>query len=186
MRLATLLTVGLLLIAATAVAEKTPYNYPIVDHPLDRQGGDTVASATPITVLPFSGSGSTIGYGNDYDAVCPYNLPGAPDVVYSLVPCLNGVLEITLCAASAYDTKLYVLDSGLNVIACNDDFCPGYVSELTYASGSPVAVTAGSLYYIVVDGWSPSDMGYYTIDITGMDCTTAVEETSFGTVKSLY
>lgn len=180
MKLASLLTVGLLLIAATAVAEKAPYDYPAFTGSLDRQGGDTVADAVAIPTIPFSGSGTTVGYTNDYDAVCPYTGSTSPDVVYSIVPCLDGALDITLCAGSDYDTKLYVTDSALTIIACNDDLCPGWVSELT-----GVAVTAGALYYVFVDGYG-GDSGNYTIDITGMDCTTAAEETSFGTVKALY
>ena len=185
MKLAILLTVGLLLIAVTAVAEKAPYEYPAFNGSLDRQGGDTIATAVLIPTIPFSGSGTTVGYTNNYDAVCPYTGSLSPDVVYSIVPCLTGALDITLCAGSNYDTKLYVMDSAQNVIACNDDLCPGYVSELTAANGTAVSVTAGALYYIVVDGYSGAS-GNYTIDITGMDCTTAAEESSFGTVKALY
>lgn len=185
MRLATLLLVGLMLLATSAVAEKAPYEYPTFTGNLDRQGGDTVATATAISVLPFTGAGTTVGYVNDYDAVCPYPNSTSPDVVYSLVPCQTGSLDITLCAASDYDTKLYVVDAALNILACNDDFCPGYVSELMAANGTAVAVTAGVQYYVIVDGYG-GDSGNYTIDITGMDCTTPVEEGSFSTVKSLF
>ena len=185
MRLATLLVVGLLLIASSALAEKAPYEYPAFDQPISRQGGDTFATATPITVLPFSGAGTTLGYTHDYDAVCPYTGSLAPDVVYSVVPCMDGALDITLCAGSDYDTKLYVYDAAYTEIACNDDECPGYVSELTSALGTAVSVTAGATYYIIIDGWSGAS-GNYTIDITGMDCTTPVEDSSFSTVKSLF
>jgi hypothetical protein len=185
MRLATLIVVGLLLLASSALAEKTPYEYPAFDRAFDRQGGDTFATATPITVLPFSGAGTTVGYVNNYDAVCPYTGSTSPDVVYSLIPCLSGSLDITLCAGSNYDTKLYVTDSVGTILFCNDDLCPGYVSELTAANGTAVAVTAGVLYYIVVDGYSGAS-GNYTIDITGMDCTVATEENTFSTVKSLF
>ncbi len=185
MRLATLIIVGLLLIATSALAEKAPYDYGTDNGLVERQGGDTVATATAITVLPFSGAGTTVGYTNNYDAVCPYTGSTSPDVVYSLVPCMDGALDITLCAGSLYDTKLYVLDAALTVIACNDDLCPGYVSELTAANGEAVPVTAGATYYIVVDGYFGAS-GSYTIDVTGMDCTTAVEQNSFSTVKSLF
>jgi hypothetical protein len=139
-----------------------------------------------IDVLPFSGAGTTVGYTNNYDAVCPYTGSTSPDVVYSVVPCLDGALDITLCAGSTYDTKLYVYDAGLNEIACSDDFCPGYVSELMAANGTAVAVTAGATYYIIVDGYFGAS-GNYTIDITGMECIiVATEESSFSTVESLF
>jgi hypothetical protein len=184
MRLATLLVIGLLLLASSALAEKAPYNYGTYNGLVERQGGDTVATATPITALPFSGAGTTVGYANNYDAVCPYTNSTSPDVVYSFTPGVTCLLDITLCAGSLYDTKLYVLDAGLSVVACNDDFCPGYVSELVTANGTAVPVTAGALYYIVVDGYGGAS-GTYTIDITG-DCFTPTEESSFSTVKSLF
>ncbi len=48
-------------------------------------------------------------------------------------------MNIDLCGSS-YDTKLYVYDAAMNVIACNDDFyfgppCGTYVSKLE--SGAP-------------------------------------------------
>ena len=184
MRLATLIIVGLLLVATSALAEKAPYDYGTNNGLVERQGGDTVATATPITALPFSGAGTTVGYVNDYDAVCPYTGSTSPDVVYSFTPSLTCLLDISLCAGSLYDTKLYVLNETLAVVACNDDLCPGYVSELTAANGTAVPVTAGALYYIVVDGYFGAS-GSYTIDIAG-DCFTPTEENSFSTVKSLF
>ncbi len=46
-----------------------------------RQGGDTIADATPIDGVPFSDSGTTAGYNNDYDEECPYGGSTAPDAV---------------------------------------------------------------------------------------------------------
>jgi len=184
MRLATLLLIGLMLLATSALAEKAPFEYGTFNGTFDRQGGDTIASAVPITALPFSGAGTTVGYTNDYDAVCPYTGSTSPDVVYSFTPSLTCLLDITLCANSLYDTKLYVLDAAQSVVACNDDECPGFVSELVAANGTSVPVTGGQLYYIVVDGYSGAS-GTYTIDVTG-DCFTPAEDNSFSTVKSLF
>jgi len=132
---------------------------------------------------------------DDYDAVCYYTGSTSPDVVYSLVPCETGFLEITLCIdPTDYDTKLYVLDVDMNVIKCNDDWCSvpvSFVSELTYDNeGSDplfgvVPVTMGETYYVVVDGYGGSS-GNYGISITGMDCVTATEETTFSNMKVLY
>ena len=130
-----------------------------------RAGGDTCATATPITTLPFGDMGNTCASADDYDEVCPYNAPGSPDVVYSYSPATDECIDITLCNGSAYDTKLYVYEDSCGsyqsgfFVACNDDSCPGYVSELLC-----VQLFAGHTYYIVVDGYG-GDCGYYTIDI---------------------
>jgi hypothetical protein len=183
MRVATI--VICLMILATCAIAKEAYVYPEFTGTMDRQGGEDMASAAVIGVLPFSGAGTTIGYLNDYDEVCPYTGSTSPDVVYSVTPCMDGVLDITLCGASDYDTKLYVYDAAGMLVACNDDFCPGYVSELMSANGEGVAVTGGALYYIIVDGYSTA-FGNYTIDITGMDCTTPTKEVNFSSMKALY
>jgi hypothetical protein len=189
MRVATLV-ICLLVLATSALAEKVPAVYPS-NTPLvsERQGGDTVATATPIGILPYNGSGTTLGYADDYDEVCPYTGSTSTDVVYSLVPCEDGLLNISLCIAPTdYDTKLYVYDADLNLVGCNDDFCSvpiSFVSELTAAQGEPVPVSAGMLYYIVVDGYAGAS-GNYGIEITGMECSTATQDETWSSTKSLY
>lgn len=133
------------------------------------QGGETIALATVIAALPYSNTGTTSGYINDYDEVCPYSGSTSPDVVYAYTPAANGAIDITLCNdATAYDSKLYVYDipnpiTG-DAIACNDDFCTTalspYVSELL-----GVPVTGGTTYYIVVDGYGGAS-GAYEITVT--------------------
>jgi hypothetical protein len=124
------------------------------------QGGDTVNDATVVSALPYSDNGTTAGYTNDYDEVCPYANSTSPDVVYSYAPANDLTVDITLCTNSQYDTKLYVYENTVgNLVACNDDLCPGYVSEL-----SGVDLTGGNTYYIVIDGYSGA-FGAYTIDI---------------------
>ena len=88
--------------------------------------GETCASALPLTV-PGTFTGTTVGYANDYDAVCPYTGSTSPDVVYSYTPAADQQVTFDLCASS-YDTKLYVIqdDCANTPIACNDDYCPGY------------------------------------------------------------
>ena len=88
----------------------------------------------------------------------------APDVVYSFHPDQDVVINVDLCG-SAYDTKVYVVDSAFTIYACNDDFyfddiCGEYVS---YLEG--VSLMAGVTYYIVVDGYSSAN-GQYILDIT--------------------
>lgn len=142
--------------------EKTDV-YPEYVNPEVRQGGDTIFNATVIGGLPFADAGTTAGYNNDYDEVCPYTVSTSPDVVYSFTPGEDIVVDIDMCGSS-YDTKLYVYDESLNVIACNDDYyfddvCGVYVSFL-----GDVPLMAQMLYYIVVDGYG-GDFGDYVLTL---------------------
>ena len=138
-----------------------------------RQGGDTIADATPIASLPFSDVGTTSGYTNDYDEVCPYTGSTAPDVVYIFTATEDIAISVDLCG-STYDTKVYIYDEGLSVVACNDDFyfddvCGVYVSKLDF-----VFLASGITYFIVVDGYG-DDSGDYELEIAGfvpciLDC----------------
>ena len=56
-----------------------------------RQGGDTCATATTISTLPYTDTGTTSGYADNYDPSaaldsCPYNPSAAADVVYQYTP----------------------------------------------------------------------------------------------------
>ncbi len=130
-----------------------------------RQGGDTVDDATVIDALPFNDTGTTMGFNDDYDEVCPYEGSTAPDVVYSYTPAVDEDIDITLCNGSEYDTKLYLYENEVTPgapFACNDDECPGYVSELLGLS-----ITGGNTYFIVIDGYD-TEAGNYVLDITAL------------------
>jgi hypothetical protein len=141
--------------------------------------GDTTLDPFVIDGLPYTSSGTTAGYTNDYDSVCPYTGSTAPDVVYKYVATAAVTVDIDLCLSS-YDTKLYVYDSAMNVIACNDDFysgapCFNYSSFL-----GQVPFAAGQTYYIVVDGYAASS-GAYHLDVAGympcvFECVDGVDE----------
>jgi hypothetical protein len=127
-----------------------------------RQGGDTIEDAIPITI-PGTFVGTTVGYNNNYDEICPWRGSTAPEVVYVTTPDLDLMVDMDLCY-STFDTKLYVYDENLNLLACNDDFnfappCYSYTSKLT-----EFLMIAGLTYYIVVDGWGPY-AGDYQLDI---------------------
>ena len=132
-----------------------------------RQGGDTIFDATVIGGVPFSDAGTTAGYANDYDEACPYSGSTSPDVVYSLTAAGDMAVDVDLCG-SAYDTKVYMYDENLNLIACNDDFyfddvCGVYVSKL-----EGVNLLGGGTYFIVIDGYG-GDFGDYMLDIIAFE-----------------
>jgi len=129
-------------------AQVTP---PPPDPALLRQGGDTILNAMPISLWWVEISGTTAGDANDYDEVCPYSGSTSPDVVYTFTPSVATAVTVDMYG-SAYDTKIYIYDESLSLIACNDDFYPDYTSRL-----DNVAVQAGVQYYLVIDGYG----GYY-------------------------
>jgi hypothetical protein len=141
-----------------------------------RQGGDTIAEAIPITI-PGTFLGTTTGYSANYDEMCPYG-GWAPDVVYSVTPAADIGIDFDLCYSS-YDTKIFIYDEVMNLIACNDDFhfyppCFQYSSKLVN-----VALQGGTTYYIVVTGYG-SAHGPYQLDITEytpcvLDCTVGAQ-----------
>jgi hypothetical protein len=125
------------------------------------QGGDNIDNSTVIDALPYIDSGITSEFTDDYDVECPVSGNGAPDVVYSFSPAADMTLTISLCNGTDFDSKLYVFKDGPDsVIACNDDFCPGNLPQL---SGIPVS--AANTYYIVVDG-SNGYSGNYVMEVT--------------------
>jgi uncharacterized repeat protein (TIGR01451 family) len=183
------IVVSLLMVAAAAVAsadqpassqlgwasglgEKPVGNVvpPAPDPNIILQGGDTCASATVVGGLPYTDSGTTVGYTDDYDEVCPYSGSLSPDVVYVYTPAANTAVDVTLCTGTTnYDTKLYVYQGscpGGGAVACNDDECTSPLFPSPYVSAlTGVPLTGGQTYYFVVDGYG-SDSGPYTIEIT--------------------
>jgi len=136
-------------------------NTPIVTYEppaVPKQGGDTIEDATVIPGMPYSNTGSTSGFIDNYDEVCPYTDSTSPDVVYSFTPGGDMVVTVDLFGSS-YDTKVYIYDESQNLIACNDDFYPDYVSKIEQAP-----LMGGVGYFIVIDGFG-SDSGDYVLNL---------------------
>jgi hypothetical protein len=152
---------------------KPEVNYP-QNVPSDtRQGGDTILDAVVVTLPVVNGSGTTAGYTDDYDEACPYTQSTSPDVVYSVTPDADVAVDIDLLG-STYDTKVYVYDQNLALVACNDDFYPDYVSKI-----ENLALMGGVQYFVIVDGYG-GDFGDYVINIVTfepcvIDCPAGAE-----------
>ena len=125
------------------------------------QGGDTCGQATVIPSLPYSDTGTTVGLTDDLQPATCSSAGGAPDAVYVYTPSVDQLITVSLCTATAYDSTVYVLAGACPgpEIACNDDDC-GLQSRI-----ATVPVTAGTPYYIIIDGFSSSS-GTYSLDVT--------------------
>jgi len=146
-----------------------------------RQGGDTLEAAFRITALPFSDSGTTNGYGQDYDGFCAYPESGmAADVCYVYIPAADDMVTIDLLG-SDYDTTLLVFQvvgADLQPLECNDDFYPDLTSRI-----EDLSVTTGSMYLIVVDGYG-FNTGNYVLAVTGG--VVGTDSKSWSEMKDLY
>jgi len=168
MRFATLALVLLFAVALVATASQSfdnvvpdKHDPGITPPPGKFQGGDTIESCTMIGGLPYNTTGTTAGYVDNYDEVCPYSGSTSPDVVYCWTADFSGAVDIHTCE-SGYDTKIYVYENVYTPnapYACNDDNanCPGPVYR-SWIEG--MVVTAGNIYYVVVDGYG-GDFGSY-------------------------
>ena len=145
----------------------------------DSVGGD-ITTAVELWI-PESGDttfmGSTVGFDNDYDAVCPYSGSTSPDVVYKLVlaDSVNGMI-IDLCQAQ-YDSKVYVYaesdlaEGDTTNIGCNDDYCSNeWTSYASYVELGHILYggLSADTYYIVVDGYG-GNSGEFTLSVSVMD-----------------
>ncbi|MBD3234835.1 MAG: T9SS type A sorting domain-containing protein [candidate division Zixibacteria bacterium] len=129
------------------------------------QGGDTIEDAFIIPSIPFSDSGTTVGYTDDYEVACPWEA-FAPDVVYKFVADEDMRIGVSLCRGSDYDTKLFIIENDFgNIIGCDDDECYTPIFPHPWVSRlDNVQLNSGNTYYVFVDGYS-MESGNYTIDI---------------------
>ncbi len=92
------------------------------------------------------------------------------DEVYEFVPMVTGMYTITVTPAADFDPTVYVVSDCASVdtscIGANQEWGDGLVEVLD------VVLTAGTAYYVIVDGWTnySEDSGTYTIEISPV-CT---------------
>ncbi len=141
--------------------------------PSGRLEGDTIASAVPL-IVPGVVNGSTTGFADDYDTVCPYSGSVAADVVYCAVSTRDMVATIDLCG-SAFDTKIYVWDQALELIACNDDYYSDQTCGLYVSRIDGLVLAAYQPVYIVVDGYG-AEHGAYHLVVREADPPCVVEQ----------
>ncbi|MBI5499601.1 MAG: hypothetical protein HY907_05130 [Deltaproteobacteria bacterium] len=122
---------------------------------------DCCPGATPIPAGASSVSGNTCGQPNNYTATCGGSAASA-DIAYVYSPTRSGSATFSTVGGAGWDTVLHArtdCTSSGSEIACNDDYS-GLQSNITFA------VTAGSTYYVIMDGFSSGNCGAFTITIT--------------------
>ena len=190
MRFATYAIIAILVLSVAALAYEPSKVIPAkaqigydAGKPDGREGGETIADAWIIYSLPFNDTGNTTDNIDNYDEVCPYTGATSPDVVYAYEPPYDMCVSISLCN-SYYDTKVYVYENTVGnvpVDGCNDDNFDCVNPPVSYTSWIPsVALSAGNVYYIVVDGYGYS-AGDYVLEMTEVDCPVPCDVICVGT-----
>ena len=127
--------------------------------------GDVIDNPFVVTGIPFEANGTTEGFNDDYDEVCPYTGSTSNDVVY-MFSTSGGTYDFSLCE-SGYDTKLYIYDINQVNIACNDDACNNAAGDPWRSLLESVTLDPG-LYYVIVDGYGGNNGEYQLlIDFSG-------------------
>lgn len=126
--------------------------------------GDTCAAA-PV-VGPGTYSGSTTGLANDYQlsssGCTSFGSPG-PDAVYAVSLAAGETLDATVTPAGSFDVALYaVTDCSMAESSCVDGSDSGF-------GGDPESIsytaTAPTTLYLIVDSWSSTVSGAYSLEI---------------------
>lgn len=139
-----------------------------------QNGGETCATATVISSIPYSANGFTTGMTNDYSTVCPgaSNNGNSRDVVYKYTTGTSTeYITISLCLGTTnYDAQVYVYQSTCTgtPVGCSEDQCsnvPTY-NDPFLPTITNLTLNSSTDYFIVVDGYSVSQSGNFTINIT--------------------
>jgi hypothetical protein len=128
---------------------------------------DTCATAAVIdqTRLPFSTSSSTFGANNDLDpgqsCFTSVQSTRGPDVVYQFTPGDTQVYNIVATPTGHYDLSLYVTTDCASIASCSGSDLGGLGDAETVRRN----LTAGTTYFIVVDGFG-GDAGDFSLSVT--------------------
>ena len=141
-------------------------------------GPALLSDACPATDLgTISGTaqviGSTAGSADDFDASalpCGDNA-GGRDEIFQFAVDSSGFWSISTCDTANFDTTLALnVESGGgcpgDFVDCSGDGtgCGGFTSHME------IGLTAGTTYYVIVDGWSTYTYGDFQLDITNISC----------------
>src|SRR5439155_1371561 len=116
------------------------------------------------TIPPEGGTFAGTTSGDSHFAASCADSGQAPEHVYAWTPSVSGTASISTCGSNtSFDTVLYVNTpgNGSAPIACADDSDGCAISDGSgRGSRVNVDVTAGTTYYIYVDGWGTASGDY--------------------------
>jgi formylglycine-generating enzyme required for sulfatase activity len=168
--------------------------------------GDECASA--LTAVIGANAFSTVSMTTSPDPVDESQCPNTfldwgaanKDVWFRFVTPSSGTLTLSTCDPASFDTSM-VLYSGLSCgtkvqIACNGDAAATASCQTYYSRIGPVSVTAGTIYWIRIGGYTDPDTGVpasglgtltvqYTADLTLASVSPASGPMSGGTAITL-
>ncbi len=131
-------------------------------------GGSGNPDVCPGVDLPLTGAltkvtGTLLGYGNDSDGGGKCSPSGnGNDVVYRIVPATSGTLTAKV-TPSGFSTSVYYSSGTCTPnapVKCSYSITIGQVVNLSFS------VTAGTVYYLVIDSYTPSVSGTFQLDVT--------------------
>ncbi|MEZ4459947.1 MAG: EGF domain-containing protein [bacterium] len=148
--------------------------------------GDTCGLPYNVGALPFTGSGNTDTSTNNYSFAtnqCPGLTSGrgaGSDDAWIFVPQTTATYRIRV--QSAFDAVLYVVSDcaaiGTSCLAAEDS---GFSSSAD-TEEMDVVLTAGTTYTIIVDAYSSTGDGAYTIDVGLNECANGTDNCTGGAV----
>lgn len=137
-------------------------------------GGDTCASPTVITSLPYNDTGDTSSAANQMlflSTACAaggaVTRPGR-DVVYSITVFAGNSLTFQVTPDGSYDTAIYILGTCTSGASCSHAADAGGDGQAETIG--PVTLTPGTHYFFVDSLYSEDEIGGfgpYTLSVTG-------------------
>jgi hypothetical protein len=123
-----------------------------------------------VTTIPAQGgtfSGTTVGP-SSLSGTCGGGSSQAPEKVFAFTPLVTGSATFKTCGyGTRFDTVLYVNQAacmGGSTVGCNDDSCE-IRDGSNHGSRVTLNVTAGTTYYVVVDGYGEAQ-GDFALTVT--------------------
>jgi len=146
--------------------------------------GDVCENALILPSGDYTVTGTNVGFNNDYPLVsgsCTGYGASGQDVVYVTNLAVGDELSVLMTTDTGWDDSIYLITD------CADPMGSCVIGADAYPDGSTfsyVATEAGT-YYLIVSAYS-SGTGGYTITGYNGGSYTAVEESSWGSIKALY
>jgi hypothetical protein len=140
-----------------------------LDGRLGAPPNDTCATATPLVLSTPTVDNSVLDHTrlavNDFTSGCSFTTAFAgKDLVYSFTPATSGTVTLRAWPDSNFDVAIAVFTGTCGALTCVD------VEDVGARGGPetmPLTVTAGTTYYVVVDGYgytTPSE-GFFRLEV---------------------